>query len=101
MTVEMTVIILAMTAMTYPMRLLPALLLARVKVPQSITDCMQLIPVCIMTSMIVIDIFADFTNAIWRLLALLPVLVVAYVSGSIGAGVLVGVLGYSAMHMVT
>lgn len=97
MTTEFAAILLAMTAVTYPMRLLPALWLMRLQLSQPVADCVRLVPVCIMISMIVIDLCAGWASAAWRLLALLPVLVVNCLTDSIGAGVLVGVLAYSAL----
>lgn len=95
MTTEMLWILLAMTLVTYPVRLLPALLLKRARIPATIELCMQLMPFCIMVSMIVIDVAANSALARDRILALVPVLIVSYVSGNMGLGVLVGILAYS------
>ena len=90
-------IIVAMTAATYPARLAPMLLLKNIRISKPIVECMQIMPFCILLSMLVIDVYADAEIIRPKLFALAAVLLASYASRNVGVGVLVGVLTYSAI----
>ncbi len=91
-------VIVAMTVATYPVRLLPASFLKRIHISKAAKHAMQIMPFCIMVSMIVIDI-ATGVLVIQKFIAIALVLIISYVINNVGLSVLIGVIGYSVMFL--
>ena len=92
---EMTLIIAAMTAATFPVRYLPMLILKRIRIGEKMKAAMQIMPLCIMASMITVDL-AGNADTLWqRLAALTLVLAAVGKFENIGLGVVAGVAAYS------
>ena len=97
MSMQLFWVIVLMTAATYPFRFLPALLLKQIRIPAAVDYAMQMMPFCIMVSMVTVAVIAAETMMLQKIAALIAVLVVSYVTSNVGLGVVTGVVIYSVL----
>ena len=97
MSMQLFWVIVLMTAATYPFRFLPALLLKQIRIPAAVDYAMQMMPFCIMVSMVTVAVVAAETMMLQKIAALIPVLAVSYVTANVGLGVVTGVVIYSVL----
>ena len=100
MSMQLFWVIVLMTAATYPFRFLPALLLKQIRIPAAVDYAMQMMPFCIMVSMVtvaVVAVVAAETMMLQKIAALIAVLAVSYVTANVGLGVVTGVVIYSVL----
>ena len=97
MSMQLFWVIVLMTAATYPFRFLPALLLKQIRIPAAVDYAMQMMPFCIMVSMVTVAVVAAETMMLQKIAALIAVLVVSYVTSNVGLGVVTGVVIYSVL----
>ena len=97
MSMQLFWVIVLMTAATFPFRFLPALLLKQIRIPAAVDYAMQMMPFCIMVSMVTVAVIAAETMMLQKIAALIAVLVVSYVTSNVGLGVVTGVVIYSVL----
>ena len=97
MSMQLFWVIVLMTAATFPFRFLPALWLKQIRIPAAVDYAMQMMPFCIMVSMVTVAVVAAETMMLQKIAALIAVLAVSYATSNVGLGVVTGVVIYSVL----
>lgn len=92
-------IILAMTAATFPSRFLPALFIKTISIDSDVADALRIVPFCILVSMIAMDVSGGAGIELQKLAAVAIVVMIGWWSESVGLSVVGGVIVYTLLDL--